>query len=186
MIWERDPGLFERSLKEKRCGRTVAQEEQRRGHLPPRVGFCTFCKWDQTSSIPDRESTNVVPHTQIAILPLRNYPRKPQQMRPLPNLNSTYTNRQSVIHTFILCASIGGRHALQVDRSLEETAAGLRLKPPKTKYGRRVISLQPSVVTVLRAFASLWSLASRMQHAGIYAKDCHTRREVNACKALTP
>lgn len=39
---------------------------------------------------------------------------------------------------------------LRVEQSLEQTAAGLRFKPPKTKYGRRSISLPPSAVTELR------------------------------------
>jgi hypothetical protein len=51
MIWERDSGLFERSLKERRCGRIVAQEEQRRGHLPPRVGFCSLSTWGQIEQV---------------------------------------------------------------------------------------------------------------------------------------
>jgi integrase len=40
---------------------------------------------------------------------------------------------------------------LTVQRSLEETKAGLRLKPPKTKHGRRTISLPPGAVALLRA-----------------------------------
>jgi len=40
--------------------------------------------------------------------------------------------------------------SLRVERSLEETKAGLRFKPPKTKHGRRTISLPPGAVTVLR------------------------------------
>jgi integrase len=39
---------------------------------------------------------------------------------------------------------------LRVERSLEETAKGLRFKPPKTKHGRRTISLPASAVSVLR------------------------------------
>jgi len=39
---------------------------------------------------------------------------------------------------------------VKVERSLEETKAGLRFKPPKTKRGRRSISLPPSAVQVLR------------------------------------
>jgi len=39
---------------------------------------------------------------------------------------------------------------LKVERSVEETKAGLRLKTPKTKHGRRTISLPPSAVEVLR------------------------------------
>ena len=39
----------------------------------------------------------------------------------------------------------------RVERSLEETAAGLRFKAPKTKHGRRTISLPPSAVDALRA-----------------------------------
>jgi integrase len=39
---------------------------------------------------------------------------------------------------------------LRVERSLEETAAGLRFKSPKTRYGRRLISLPVNVVEVLR------------------------------------
>jgi integrase len=38
-----------------------------------------------------------------------------------------------------------------VERSLEETKAGLRLKPPKTKRGRRNITLPPEAVAMLRA-----------------------------------
>lgn len=40
---------------------------------------------------------------------------------------------------------------LRVERSLEETKAGLRVKPPKTKRGRRNITLPPEAVTMLRA-----------------------------------
>ena len=40
---------------------------------------------------------------------------------------------------------------LRVERSLEETNAGLRLKPPKTKSGRRNIALPSETVTLLRA-----------------------------------
>jgi len=37
-----------------------------------------------------------------------------------------------------------------VERALEETTVGLRFKAPKTKHGRRIISLPPSAVAVLR------------------------------------
>ena len=40
--------------------------------------------------------------------------------------------------------------ALNVERSLEETKAGLRLKPPKTKRGRRKITLPAGAVAMLR------------------------------------
>jgi integrase len=40
---------------------------------------------------------------------------------------------------------------LRVERSIEETTAGLRLKPPKTKRGRRNITLPPETVARLRA-----------------------------------
>jgi integrase len=39
---------------------------------------------------------------------------------------------------------------VRVERSLEETAAGLRFKPPKTVAGRRTISLPANVVDILR------------------------------------
>ena len=39
----------------------------------------------------------------------------------------------------------------RVERSVEETRAGLRLKPPKTKRGRRNITLAPEAVAMLRA-----------------------------------
>jgi integrase len=42
--------------------------------------------------------------------------------------------------------------ALRVERSLEETNAGLRLKSPKTKRGRRNISLPSDTVGMLRAY----------------------------------
>lgn len=42
--------------------------------------------------------------------------------------------------------------SVRVERSLEETARGqLRFKLPKSRHGRRIISLPPSVVAVLRA-----------------------------------
>jgi integrase len=40
---------------------------------------------------------------------------------------------------------------LRVERSLEETRAGLRMKCPKTKRGRRNITLPTDTVTMLRA-----------------------------------
>jgi integrase len=39
---------------------------------------------------------------------------------------------------------------VHVERSLEETAEGLRFKPPKTRHGRRTISLPANVIDVLR------------------------------------
>jgi integrase len=39
---------------------------------------------------------------------------------------------------------------VRVEQSLEQTKAGLRFKAPKTKHGRRRITLPPSAVTVLR------------------------------------
>ena len=39
---------------------------------------------------------------------------------------------------------------VRVECSLEETAAGLRIKPPKTRYGLRIISLPKSTVAILR------------------------------------
>jgi integrase len=38
---------------------------------------------------------------------------------------------------------------LRVERSIEETAAGLRFKPPKSRAGRRIVSLPINVVEVL-------------------------------------
>jgi integrase len=40
---------------------------------------------------------------------------------------------------------------LRIERSVEETKAGLRLKPPKTKRGRRSVSLPAETVDLLRA-----------------------------------
>lgn len=40
---------------------------------------------------------------------------------------------------------------VKVERSLEETRAGLRIKPPKTKRGRRNITLPSEAVTTLRS-----------------------------------
>jgi len=41
--------------------------------------------------------------------------------------------------------------SLRIERSLEETAAGLRFKPPKTQHGRRTISLPAHTIAVLRS-----------------------------------
>jgi integrase len=40
---------------------------------------------------------------------------------------------------------------IRIDRSLEQTKAGLRFKPPKTRNGKRTISIPPFLVTELRA-----------------------------------
>jgi len=40
---------------------------------------------------------------------------------------------------------------IRIERSLEQTKAGLRFKPPKTKHGRRTVSLPPIAVEMLRA-----------------------------------
>jgi integrase len=40
---------------------------------------------------------------------------------------------------------------IRIERAIEQTKAGLRIKAPKTKHGRRTISLPPTVVAELRA-----------------------------------
>jgi integrase len=42
------------------------------------------------------------------------------------------------------------RGRLRIEQSLEKTKAGLRFKAPKTKYGRRSISIPPSLIADLR------------------------------------
>jgi integrase len=41
---------------------------------------------------------------------------------------------------------------VRVERSLEETAEGLRFKPPKTRHGRRTVSLPANVVEIVREY----------------------------------
>jgi integrase len=48
------------------------------------------------------------------------------------------------------CVDLAKR-VVRVERSLEETAAGLRFKPPKTAHGHRKISLPFNVVDILQA-----------------------------------
>jgi integrase len=43
------------------------------------------------------------------------------------------------------------RGTVRVERSLEQTRAGLKFKPPKTKHGRRIIALPPIAVGGLQA-----------------------------------
>ncbi|MDR5727951.1 MAG: site-specific integrase [Terriglobia bacterium] len=43
-------------------------------------------------------------------------------------------------------------NVLKVQTSVEETKNGLRLKPPKSKHGRRAISLPPSAMDMLRSY----------------------------------
>jgi integrase len=43
------------------------------------------------------------------------------------------------------------KREIRIERSLEQTKAGLRIKPPKTRSGRRTISLAASTVEMLRA-----------------------------------
>jgi integrase len=42
-------------------------------------------------------------------------------------------------------------NTIRIERSLEQTKAGLRFKPPKTKHGRRTVSLPPFAAAELRA-----------------------------------
>jgi integrase len=46
-----------------------------------------------------------------------------------------------------------GTASLRVERSLVETKAGLRFKSPKTKHGRRTITLPASAVDMLATIA---------------------------------
>ena len=55
--------------------------------------------------------------------------------------------------------------ALRVERSVEETKAGLRLKPPKTKSGRRNIALPPEAI----AWHSQTNLSGPAKGAGLRA-----------------
>jgi integrase len=41
--------------------------------------------------------------------------------------------------------------SMKIERSLEQTAAGLKFKPPKTKRGTRVLALPPSAIEALQA-----------------------------------
>jgi integrase len=43
------------------------------------------------------------------------------------------------------------RGRIRVERSLEQTNEGLRFKPPKTKAGRREVTIPPSIIAELRA-----------------------------------
>jgi integrase len=40
---------------------------------------------------------------------------------------------------------------IRIERSLEQTKSGLRFKPPKTRHGKRTISIPPFIVAELRA-----------------------------------
>jgi integrase len=40
---------------------------------------------------------------------------------------------------------------IRIERSLEQTRAGLKFKPPKTKHGRRVVALPPIAIEALQA-----------------------------------
>jgi integrase len=42
------------------------------------------------------------------------------------------------------------RGTLRVERSVEETKAGLRIRPPKSKRGRRNLTLPPEAIDMLR------------------------------------
>ena len=43
-------------------------------------------------------------------------------------------------------------NSIRIERSLEQTKAGLRFKDPKTRHGRRSISLPPSAVRELEQY----------------------------------
>jgi integrase len=74
---------------------------------------------------------------------------------------------------------------LRVERSLEETKAGLRLKPPKTGHGRRTISLPPSAVAVLREHRRrLLDLRLALGLGSPFPPNRLSRRWQDACRSL--
>jgi len=54
---------------------------------------------------------------------------------------------------------------IRIERSIEQTKAGLRFKAPKTRNGRRTISIPASIVTELRAHCA--TLAERQLALGV-------------------
>lgn len=52
--------------------------------------------------------------------------------------------------TLVTCDIDLDRGTVHIERSVEQTKAGLRIKPPKTRRGRRNVSLPPEAVAVLR------------------------------------
>jgi integrase len=72
--------------------------------------------------------------------------------------------------------------AIRVERSLEQTRAGLRFKSPKTKHGRRSITLPPSAVTELRALRK----AQQEQRLALGSARPPTRRWYSPQRMVSP
>jgi integrase len=84
---------------------------------------------------------------------------------------------------------------VRVERSLEETAAGLRFKSPKTRRGYRVVSLPPnewrsygrtSAAKPNNASCSVWDASAAKTQSSATQTDCRYRRIISAGTGVEP
>ena len=76
---------------------------------------------------------------------------------------------------------------IRVERSEEETRAGLRVKSPKTKRGRRNIALPPYAIAILQPIRSrTWSCGLRSVWATSLPRHGYlVRLRANFCRLIT-
>lgn len=97
-----------------------------------------------------------VPATEAAVLQMAEIPQMFAALRGRPFYPLAVVALGTGMRRGELCALRWQdvdleRGVISVERSLEQTRAGLRIKSPKSIRGKRAISLAPAVVTELRA-----------------------------------
>lgn len=113
-------------------------------------------KWNVIASNPvDAAEPPRVERTEIEILPPEQIRRVLQALRgralyPIAVLALATGMRRGEIAALRWADIEFDVGKVRVERSLEQTNSGLVFKAPKTKAGRRIISIPPSIVAVLR------------------------------------
>ena len=74
---------------------------------------------------------------------------KGSRLHPIAALAFATGMRRGELLALRWCMLISTARRLEFEHSLDQTKAGLRFKGPKSKHGRRSISLPPSTVSVL-------------------------------------
>jgi integrase len=72
------------------------------------------------------------------------------------------------------------RATVRVERSLEETKGGLRFKPPKTKRGRRTITLPPNAVSPVSPNQLSWLWRAAVKSLKLPRVSFHALRHTHA------
>jgi integrase len=144
--------LYAKLLKEGLAPRTVGHVHRLLHRALGHAGTWGVAQQNVASLVqpPKVETSEVVILTKEQIAKLFHHIKR-QSMFPILSLALATGARRGELLALRIKDFDVEKRTLRIERSLEQTKAGLRFKPPKTKHGKRTISLPPSIVTQLRA-----------------------------------